>query len=73
VRTLGTGGGLLVGHVRRDGRKRTVFGRRQVFSMRTEPAPVLKSAVSEHPLADLEGRHATQVDPQTGTTTFPEA
>ena len=54
VRTLGTGSGLLVGHIRRHGREQTVFGNRHVFGMSTERAFV----VPEHPVADLEGRDA---------------
>jgi hypothetical protein len=59
VRPLGTGSGLLIGQVRRHGGQRTVFGHRQVLGMGTEPAPVLQSAVAEHPVADRQGRDAT--------------
>src|SRR5215207_3782065 len=55
VRTLGAGRGLLEGHVRRHGRKRTVLRHRHVFSVRAEPGPV----VAEHPVADLKGGDAT--------------
>ena len=54
VRALGAGSGLLVGHVRRHGRERTVLGDRQVLGVSTEPA----LAESEHLVADREGRDA---------------
>jgi hypothetical protein len=55
VRTLGTGCGLLLGHVRRHGRERAVLGDRHVLGVSTERALV----VPEHSVAGLERRDAT--------------
>ena len=52
VRTLGAGSGLLVGQVRRHRREPIQVADDHVFGMSTERALV----VSEHPVADLEGR-----------------
>lgn len=57
MRAFGTGRSLLVSQVRQDGRERTVFGDRHVFSMSTERAA--ESDESEHSVADLEGHDVT--------------
>ena len=57
MRAFGTGRSLLVSQVRQDGRKRTAFGDRHVFSMSTERAA--ESDESEHSVADIEGRDVT--------------
>ena len=54
MRTLHTGSGLLIGHARRHGGKRTVLGNRHVLGMSTERTLV----VPEHSVAGLKRRDA---------------
>src|SRR5271166_6445544 len=46
VRTLGTGSGLLVGHVRRHGRERAVLGNRHVLGVSAERASLYPNTLS---------------------------